>query len=82
MLSTWAIKALSAAEISPTEAITNESVRLTGSPHLLARLVETFQIPPRPAAVPTSSREISAVVAYRDHRFARPSCSYTSSARQ
>lgn len=47
-----AFKALLAAEISPTEAIDNGSVRLAGPPDLLARFVEIFQIPPRPAALP------------------------------
>jgi DNA-binding HxlR family transcriptional regulator len=47
-----ALRALMAAEISPTEAITNGSVRLTGDRGLLARFAEVFHIPARPEARP------------------------------
>lgn len=46
------IKSLLAGEISPSEAIQNGSVHLTGDPELLARFVEVFHIPPGPPTLP------------------------------
>ncbi|MBA2518526.1 MAG: transcriptional regulator [Chloroflexia bacterium] len=43
-----AIRGLLAGELRPAEAIASGSIRLTGDPALLDRLVEVFQIPPRP----------------------------------
>lgn len=43
------IKALMSGEVSPAEAIANESVRCTGDPALLDRFVEIFQIESMPA---------------------------------
>jgi DNA-binding HxlR family transcriptional regulator len=47
-----AIRSLLAGEISPSEAIQNGSVHLTGDADLLARFVEVFHIPPGPSARP------------------------------
>lgn len=50
------LKALMAHEISPTEAIENGRVRLTGPPKLLARFVDIFQIQSTPADLPARPR--------------------------
>jgi DNA-binding HxlR family transcriptional regulator len=45
------LRALLAGELSPSEAVAGDAVRLTGDPALLDRFVQVFHIPPPPASV-------------------------------
>jgi DNA-binding HxlR family transcriptional regulator/putative sterol carrier protein len=46
------LRALLAGELSPDDAVAEGRVHLSGDPGLLARFVEVFHIPPRPASLP------------------------------
>jgi DNA-binding HxlR family transcriptional regulator len=46
------LRALLAGELNPGDAAASGRVHLTGDPDLLARFVEVFHIPPRPASLP------------------------------
>ncbi len=46
------LRALLAGELSPSQAIEDQSVKLSGDPDLLERFVEIFHIPPAPPLLP------------------------------